>query len=216
MNENFKSIPPYWYFRANTALYLADFDECNFCFDKFNEVWRPVLDYDPYKLDVTKFRIRQLLKNKTLSHEHIEKIKNLLEIVRDYAPVNDWKNNIFLGVYYFMIGEKELALACLENNIISNYETNISSFILERLKNNDTKFDLLPEFLGKLNAERFISSLHNEDLKNILTEYFKTNGYKLFNDFEALLNNKTTIHFDNEKIYFDNISQYCDANLYYR
>ena len=42
-------------------------------------------------------------------------------------------------------------------NGIYSYETNISGFI--HIKNNDANLDSLPEFLGKINAERFSQSV---------------------------------------------------------
>ncbi|MBR4196903.1 MAG: hypothetical protein IKQ95_09360 [Synergistaceae bacterium] len=60
IERKFKVYPPYWFFRADSAMRAGNSQECRKCFDRFNEVWRPVLNYDPYKLEAVKYRIREL------------------------------------------------------------------------------------------------------------------------------------------------------------
>ena len=49
--RKFRVYPPYWFFRANAAMRAGNDEECRKSYAKFNEVWRPVLNYDPYKLE---------------------------------------------------------------------------------------------------------------------------------------------------------------------
>ena len=50
IERDFTVYPPYWFFRARTAFDVGNKAESEKCFEKFNEVWRPVLRKDIYKL----------------------------------------------------------------------------------------------------------------------------------------------------------------------
>ena len=51
VERNFQAYPPYWIYRAKAAQEIQDDAETVKCYDKFDEIWRPVLRYDPYKLE---------------------------------------------------------------------------------------------------------------------------------------------------------------------
>ena len=76
------------------------------CFDKFDEVWRPVLRRDPYKLEAAKFRIRELAASGKPVDEVRPAMLELLKTARENTPKEDWANNIFAGVAYLVLGEK--------------------------------------------------------------------------------------------------------------
>lgn len=57
VERNFQVYPPYWYYRAKAAKESGNDSEALSCWDKFVEVWRPVLRNDPYKLEGAKFRV---------------------------------------------------------------------------------------------------------------------------------------------------------------
>lgn len=131
VERNFQSYPPYWVYRAMTAQELKNDKEASECFDKFDEIWRPVLRYDPYKLEAEKYRVQALAaKNNPDKAE----IKKHLEIVRDYTPDDDWGNNLFAGVTYFLLGENEEGISCVEPNVDFEYEKDVSNIFLSEMK----------------------------------------------------------------------------------
>ena len=131
VERNFQAYPPYWIYRAMTAQELKNDEEASKCFEKFNEIWRPVLRYDPYKLEAEKYRVQALAAKE--NHDNAE-IKKHLEIVRDYTPDDDWGNNLFAGVTYFLLGENEEGISCVEPNVDFEYETDVSNIFLSEMK----------------------------------------------------------------------------------
>lgn len=154
IERKFRVYPPYWFFRADAAMNAGDESECRKSFERFNEVWRPVLNYDPYKLEAVKYEIRELAKKGVPSEENAGRIRELVEMIRDYAPPSDWVSNLFAGIIYFALGEKEEAITCVEyGNVNSGYETEISGVILSQMKRGKIDAASLPEELRGLFKE---------------------------------------------------------------
>ena len=144
IERKFRVYPPYWFFRADAALSSGDEKEASRSFGRFNEVWRPVLDYDPYRLEWAKYRIRELTGNGTPSGHTAEDIRGLVEVIRDNAPASDWGSNLFAGIVYFALGDSEEAENIIENgNINSGYETEFSGAFLAFMRG-DNNFSALP------------------------------------------------------------------------
>ena len=131
VEKNFQVYPPYWFYRARAAQEAKDDSEALRCFDKFEEIWRPVLRNDPYKLEYEKFRVQKLAEKSEIKKDEIKKH---LEIVLDYIPEGDWSNNLFAGIAYSLIGDKDEGIACVEPNIDFGYEENVSGAILAEIK----------------------------------------------------------------------------------
>ena len=134
VERNFQVYPPYWYYRAKAAQESGDDSEALKCWDKFAEVWRPVLRNDPYKLEEAKYRVQRLAAN---SEANREEIRRLLVVIQDNISAGDWSNNLFAGVAYFLMGDKDEGIACVEVNVDFAYENNISKAILAEMKNGE-------------------------------------------------------------------------------
>lgn len=65
IERNFQAYPPYWYYRARVAQEAEENEEASRCYDKFDEVWRPVLRYAPYKLEAVVCRFLLLTRRRT-------------------------------------------------------------------------------------------------------------------------------------------------------
>ncbi|MBQ3399250.1 MAG: hypothetical protein IJG51_10215, partial [Synergistaceae bacterium] len=104
------------------------------CWDKFAEIWRPVLRNDPYKLEEAKYRIQRLAGNAEVNREEI---RRLLGVIQDNTTAGDWSNNLFAGVVYFLLGDKDEGIACVETNVDFGYETDISGKIIAQMKQGD-------------------------------------------------------------------------------
>ena len=129
VERNFQVYPPYWYYRAKAAKESGNDSEALSCWDKFAEVWRPVLRNDPYKLEEAKFRVQRLAGN---AEGNREDIRRFLGVIQDNTTAGDWSNNLFAGVAYFLLGDKDEGIACVELNTDFEYERDISGAVLRR------------------------------------------------------------------------------------
>ena len=131
VEKNFQVYPPYWFYRARAAQEAKDDSEAAGSFEKFNEIWRPVLRNDPYKLEYEKYCVQTLAEKSKIDKDEIKKH---LEIILDYIPAGDWSNNLFAGVAYSLLGDKDKGIACVEPNVDFDYEKNVSGAILAEMK----------------------------------------------------------------------------------
>ena len=129
--RNFQVYPPYWFYRAMAAHEIKDETEASSCFAKFEEIWRPVLRYDPYKLEAEKYKVQKLAGE---NNPDKDKIRKHLETVRDYTQDEDWGNNLFAGIAYFLLGDNDEGISCVEPNVDFGYEKDVSSIFLSEMK----------------------------------------------------------------------------------
>ena len=134
LEKDFQVYPPYWFYRARAAQEVNDNKEAHSSFEKFNEVWRPVLRQDPYKVEAVKFRISEIVNKENLTDDDKREILGLLEVMRDNTPRDDWANNIFAGVVYFLFDEKDTGIEIIETNIDFGYEETLSNALLTEMK----------------------------------------------------------------------------------
>lgn len=128
IEKDFQVYPPYWIYRAKTAQEIKDNDEAKKCFDKFDEVWRPVLRKDPFKQEAVKYRISELTDKININKD---KIKELLEVLELNSKRGEWFNNVFAGIVYYAISEKNKAIDCVQSNLDSNYEKKVSQVLYD-------------------------------------------------------------------------------------
>ena len=92
LEDDFRVYAPYWLIRAKAAQSAGNFAEIDKCFAKFNEVWRPVLRKDPYKIESAKYEFFKLIQ----SNNDIDSIKpqllNQLEIINSNTLKDDWED----------------------------------------------------------------------------------------------------------------------------
>ena len=181
IERKFRVYPPYWFFRADAAMNAGNESECRKCFERFNEVWRPVLNYDPYKLEAVKYEIRELAKKGVPSGENADRIRELVEMIRDYAPPSDWVSNLFAGIIYFALGEKEEAINCIEyGNVVPGYETEISGVILSHMKRGVIALATLPEEFKGLFEKKEASAYDTYDSWGIVHKDEVLNNHPRF------------------------------------
>ena len=163
LEDDFKVYPPYWYYRARTAMEANNQSEADRCFDRFDEVWRPVLRRDPYKLEVTKYRINALVNHGDTESEDVRReVLRLLGVMRDNTLREDWANNIFAGAAYYTLGEKEKGIKCIEINIDFGYESDISTAMLQQMRKGVKPSELPSDTLRGMNLNELISGMKNE------------------------------------------------------
>lgn len=94
-------------------------------------MWRPVLRNNPYKLEEAKYRVQKLALN---AEKNRDEIRKWLEVIQDCISAGDWSNNLFMGIVYFLLGDKDDGIKCVEVNIDFDYEYKISGMILAQMK----------------------------------------------------------------------------------
>ena len=133
LDGEFGMYSPYWFYRAKAAQDSGDIEETRRNFGKFGEVWRPVLRRDPYRAEAVKFRIGELV-SEGLSEENAEEILRCLAEVRENSELEDWANNIYMGMMYFALGLKEKAIESVMCNIDFGFETENSGKLLAKFE----------------------------------------------------------------------------------
>ena len=129
----FAMYSPDWFWRARSAQDAGSHDEAVRCFAKFGEVWRPVLRKDPYRVETLKFRVDGLARD-GISGKNAGGILECLAGIRENAELEDWATNIYLGMMYFTLGDKEKAVESVMCNIDFGFETKNSRKVLAKFK----------------------------------------------------------------------------------
>ena len=146
LEREFQVYPPYWYYRGKTAQELGDNSEANSCFERFNEVWRPVLRQDPYKVEALKFGLSEIVNDGNLSGEEKRRAFGILEDMTANTPRDDWANKLFAGVAYFLLGEKDRGIEIVQSNVDFGYGADVSEVLLNHLKAEELSPAMLPNF----------------------------------------------------------------------
>lgn len=175
MEYDFKVYPPYWYYRAVTAQEAGELQEAEHSFSMFDDVWRPVLRKDPYKLEVMKYRLCELVRNgMPQDDEARRRIIEMLKVIRDNTLRDDWVNNIFAGAAYFALGEKEKGIACIQANIDFGTEHEYSTAMLSQMNKGVAPAVLAQDTLRAVKLSRLLDGLKEEYTEGALAvaDYF--------------------------------------------
>lgn len=160
LEDEFSVYPPYWFYRGKAAEESGNENESDYSYGRFNEVWRPVLRKDPYKLEAEKYSVRKLADDDPQKNSGA--ILSSLEVIRANTPKDDWADNIFAGVAFFVMGEEERGIECVEINVDFEYENEISSAILAQMKEGD--LDSINEALRTLRLNGLVKGM-SDDVK---------------------------------------------------
>ena len=186
LENEFRVYPPYWIYRAKTAQELENNSEAKKCFDEFNKVWRPVLRQDMWKAEYEKFYVQE-----SITNNNKQEALNHLENFCANVPRNDWANNLFAGVAYFLLGEKDSAIEKIGLNINFDFEKDIRNLIMAQIKSGELDFSALSygvKSVTELSSPEFADLLRraeNNDVDAIFTlgEMYR-NGYKVAKNYQ--------------------------------
>lgn len=162
IEDEFAVYPPYWYYRAKSAEESGNDSEAEKSFKKFGEVWRPVLRKDPYKVEAEKYRVRKLADDDPQKNSRA--ILDALEVIRSNTPKDDWANNLFAGIAFFVMGDKEQGIECLELNVDFEYETDISGALLAEMKKGRLDSESAQEVSRSLRLGKLLEGM-SDDVK---------------------------------------------------
>ena len=181
LEDEFRVYPPYWYFRARTAQEAGNLSDARKFFAKFNEVWRPVLRRDPYKLEAAKFRIQEIIaEGKTLA-ETRDEILAQLEIISDNTPKDDWSDNLFMGIAYFLLGDKSRGMDFIAVNLDFGYEKKISGMLFSQMEKGELDSSEAQEMIRKMGLQELIAKMKisDKDSALVMALYFDGNNEAL-------------------------------------
>lgn len=169
VERDFQVYPPYWMYRGKTAQELGNNSEARACFERFGEVWRPVLRQDPYKVEALKFGLSETVKGENLSDDEKRRAFGILEAITENTPRDDWANRLFAGMAYFLLGEEGRGIEIVESNVDFGYGADVSGAILAQLKRGKLNPEMLPsDIAGQLTAQ-----MKDQQLAEVLTAYFE-------------------------------------------
>ncbi len=178
IEKEFRIYPPYWFYRGRAAQDDKNNAEAERCFNKFEEVWRPVLRQDPYKVESAKYRFCELVKNvkaDKISDDIKQKALEQLKIIQNNTPTEDWSNVIFTGMAYATLGEKKRGIDCIQANVDFDYGKDTSNLFIEQLKTSKMDLSSLPTKIEALSVQRILSDAQDREFSTVLVEYFKGN-----------------------------------------
>ena len=177
IERDFQVYPPYWLYRGKTAQALGNNSEAHSCFERFNELWRPVLRQDPYKVEALKFGLSEIVKDGNLSDEDKRRAFGILEEMTANTPRDDWANKLFAGVAYFLLGEKDRGIEIVESNVDFGYGAEVSGAILTQLKKGKlhlaTLLSDIAERIKNSTMEKRMSLMKDKQLAEALITYFE-------------------------------------------
>ena len=177
LEDEFRVYPPYWYYRAKTAQEAGNLTEARKHFAKFGEVWRPVLRRDPYMLEAAKFRIQELVASGKELDDIRPELLELLETVYSNTPKDDWADNLFLGVAYFLLGERDKGMDCIAVNLDFGYEEKVSGMLFAQMEKGSLDSEEAQEVVRRMKLSDLIASMNIADSESAmaLSLYFEGN-----------------------------------------
>ena len=160
------------HYRAKAAQDSGNDEETALCYDKFDEVWRPVLRKDPYMLETAKYGISELVRNGV--PEDTQTILQLCGVMRENTMRDDWVNNLFAGAVYYALGEKDEGIRCVEINTDFGFEQELSGEVLRLMNKNFPAGLVLSEALRMIKLNEITAGMTNNDKTTaiLLADYF--------------------------------------------
>lgn len=126
LQQNLSYFPPYWFELGNTYQNLGETSEAIKCYDKFMALKNTdIIHKDKYYVNLIKNRIQIILGTNssnilTNAITHKAEILNYIELLKaNYLDSESGEKNSYLAKIYYLIGETESSLQCL-NYIIES------------------------------------------------------------------------------------------------
>ena len=142
IEDKFSLYYPYWVYRAKAAQGSQNNKEAFNCFSKFAKSWCQILQVDIYKIEAMKYWIGELI-SRGLTQENVNMI---LKYLADMKKNANLINNIYIGMVYLKLGYQEQAVESLLDNIDSNHENFMSSYVFGKIKDSQKNPDIASNF----------------------------------------------------------------------
>ncbi len=175
----YDAYPPFWYYRASKALSTAaqfsqDGDKANAHkyylmarshYDRFDEVYMPILRNDKFRIQTSLDKIRML--NPVTD---MPEIRNHLEHLCRHATHN-FDVLQFVAIHYLSIHDVTSAIALLRTLINEDRNKNMNGQLLSRIyleQKNDPAYDALKRRIGAENVVDHNMSLSASSLQDLI------------------------------------------------
>ena len=173
IKNEFSDYAPYWFYRAQASLEAEDNEIAEKYFAKFMNVWREVLFQDPFMAVAMKYKAARLMREGINQANALEIQKCLEEMIAN-APqiIDDWANNIFIGMVYFSLGNRKKAEWYVEFNIENELECEKSSELLEYIRTVElpNKVETLPDETGAISLRESEPTQNVQELSLLLSD----------------------------------------------
>lgn len=173
IKNEFSDYAPYWFYRAQASLEAEDNEMAEKYFAKFMNVWREVLFQDPFMAVAMKYKAARLMREGINQANALEIQKCLEEMIAN-APqiIDDWANNIFIGMVYFSLGNRKKAEWYVEFNIENELECEKSSELLEYIRTVElpNKVETLPDETGAISLRESEPTQNVQEISLLLSD----------------------------------------------
>lgn len=128
LETNFAKYPPFWFYLGVFYLQNGEIKEARACFDKFEEVNRPILRKDSFAAANARYKLF------TLNETEKDEAKRLLEIIEKQVVNDDWNTVLFAALQNYQLGNKKKAEDLLYQNIDNGFDVPLNTEILHQIQ----------------------------------------------------------------------------------
>lgn len=124
---------PFWFHLGRFYLQAENIKDARLCFEKCEEINRPILRKDILAAANARYKIF------TLNSNEREEAKRLVDIIEHQTPEEDWNNILFAALQNYQLGNKDKAEILIYQNIDNGFNVDVNKEILRQISQN--KFD---------------------------------------------------------------------------
>ena len=129
LEGDFAYYPPFWLYYGIFFLHGCDAQQARACFEKFEEISRPILRKDQFAASMARYKIF------TLDKSESDEAKRLLGIIENNSANDDWNNVLFAALQWYQLGDKRKADELLIKNIDMGFDTSLHAELRRQLDN---------------------------------------------------------------------------------
>ena len=134
LEGNFARYAPFWFYLGAFYMDAGKIAEARKCFDKFEEVNRPISRRDTIAAANARYKIFALEQSET------DEARRLLRIIEKHAGGSDWNSILFAALQSYQLGDTQKAADLVQQNIDNGFNVPLHAEILKQMQHG--KFDL--------------------------------------------------------------------------
>ena len=134
LEGNFARYAPFWFYLGAFYMDAGKIAEARKCFDKFEEVNRPISRRDTIAAANARYKIFALEQSET------DEARRLLRIIEKHAGGSDWNSILFAALQSYQLGDTKKAADLVQQNIDNGFNVPLHAEILKQMRHG--KFDL--------------------------------------------------------------------------
>ena len=134
LEGNFARYAPFWFYLGAFYMDAGKIAEARKCFDKFEEVNRPISRRDTIAAANARYKIFALEQSET------DEARRLLRIIETHAGGSDWNSILFAALQSYQLGDTKKAADLVQQNIDNGFNVPLHAEILKQMRHG--KFDL--------------------------------------------------------------------------